>query len=453
MIRRFILAILMPLTLALWAQSTDSADSTNAKQNKPNLLIIDASVLAHAETRNGGLPLAKSENDEMLAVPTSEKSKSANFLSGKTRLIIDYQRKPVEVKLIMQNSAVWGQESNTQLGLYEAWAKVNTPFGLFVQAGRQALSYDDERILGPNDWAMESKSHDALRIGYEGHNHKVHAIFALNQNADNVNGGSFYADGAQPYKSMQTLWYHYDAPKFPFSASLMFMNTGMQAGKKGEDEHTEYQQLLGTYLTYQPDQWGIEGSAYHQFGKNEYGIKINAWLFALKGLYKPTEQWAITLGYDYLSGDRYFAIPPKGEMGLILHKEIKGFNTVYGSHHKFYGAMDFFYVSTYVNGFTPGLQNAYVGAGYKPIDKLKLGAEFHYLATAANLHNLKPTLGYELELAASYKFSDMLTLSAGFSYMRGTETMERLKRTDGDRRLCWGWISFTVAPRFLFHRW
>jgi hypothetical protein len=129
------------------------------------------------------------------------------------------------------------------------------------------------------------------------------------------------------------------------------------------------------------------------------------------------------------------------------HDVNKGFNPVYGSHHKFYGAMDFFYVGTFVNGFTPGLQNAYIGAACKPISNLSLSATYHYLATSINLEGLNKTLGHELELEASCRLAKDVNLAAGFSYMTGTETMERLKRASGDGSLRWAWLSLHITPR------
>jgi hypothetical protein len=73
---------------------------------------------------------------------------------------------------------------------------------------------------------MTAPTHDVLKFGYEGHGHKVHALLAYNQNSDA--GNSFYSNGIQPYKSMQTLWYHYDTPKSLFGISLLAMNIGMQ---------------------------------------------------------------------------------------------------------------------------------------------------------------------------------------------------------------------------------
>ena len=98
---------------------------------------------------------------------------------------------------------------------------MTTRFGMFAQVGRVALNYDDERIIGSDEWAMASSSHDILRLGYEGHGHKAHIILAYNQNANvMVAGGSVYRDGGQPYKTMHTAWYHYDFQRIPLGASF-----------------------------------------------------------------------------------------------------------------------------------------------------------------------------------------------------------------------------------------
>ena len=169
--------------------------------------------------------------------------------------------------------------------------------------------------------------------------------------------------------------------------------------------------------------------------------------------YIPSNKYDFQVGYDYLSGDELFAVPAKGKIGVIQHKVIKGFNPIYGSHHKFYGAMDFFYVSTYVNGFTPGLQNTYFGASYKPFKGLSLQASYHYLAMATQLIDIEKTLGHELEIQGSYKFTKDISLSAGFSYMTGTKNMEKLRRASSDGRLRWGWISLNISPRLFTTKW
>ena len=209
-IRRWLLAaVAVPALLAAGQPATDSVPV------QPNQLTVDLQFLGRGEARYGGMPAAvqvdeygfQIENDE---VPTS------NFVLSRTRLPINFKRDWLEARVTPQHSGLWGQAGKGAFNLYETWVKMNTRFGMFAQVGRVALNYDDERIIGSDDWAMASSSHDVLRLGYEGHGHKAHVILAYNQNADvMVYGGSVYVDGAQPYKTMQTAWYHYDLPRVP----------------------------------------------------------------------------------------------------------------------------------------------------------------------------------------------------------------------------------------------
>ena len=420
------------------------------QEEKENQLGISLSMLGHGESRNGGF-------DSSAASEDAEVEDKSNFLMGRTRLTVDFQKPGLQAKVTAQHSGVWGQKGQGNFNLHEAWAKLSARNGLFAQIGRQALSYDDERIIGPNDWAMAALSHDVLRMGYEGHGHKAHVILAYNQNSENISGGTFYKDGAQPYKTMHTAWYHYDLPMLPLGASVLFMNIGMQAGEKGGVNnyapHTEYQQLLGGYLCFQPKGLKAEASYYRQFGKNEDGIKIDAWMASVKAEWQCTPQLGLSAGFDYLSGDKYFAVPSKGMIGVTRHDVIRGFNPIYGSHHKFYGLMDFFYVRTYVNGFTPGLQNLFTGVSYKPLKDLDLKLRYHYLAVATQLDDMDMTLGHDIDVEASYALMRDVRLSLGYSFMTGSKTMEKLKRADDDGSLRWGWFSLVVSPKLFFTKW
>ena len=174
---------------------------------------------------------------------------------------------------------------------------------------------------------------------------------------------------------------------------------------------------------------------------------------SVKATARISDMLSARAGYDYLSGDEDFAVPGQGMIGLTRHEVVNGFSSLYGSNHKFYGAMDFFYVSTYVSGFTPGLQNLYAGATFKPVEKLSVDAAYHYFSTAVQVKDHLRALGHEVELTASWRFSKDVSLSAGYSFMQGTETMSALKRTADNNRLHWGWVMLLVTPRFFETKW
>ncbi len=443
--RQWLLALMVASSVSLAGQP---ASDTIAEPK--NELSVDLQLLARGETRYGGMTPETTEETE----EEEGKVAKSHFIMGRTRLVINYKRDWLEARVTPQHSGIWGQAGKGSLNLYETWAKLTTRFGLFVQLGRVALSYDDERIIGSDDWAMASQSHDVLRLGYEGHGHKAHLIFAYNQNAEVLDGNTYYVGGGQPYKTMQDLWYHYDFQKFPLGVSVLFMNIGMQNMDNENVKHsTHFQQLLGGHLTFRPKHWNVEASYYHQMGKNETSMKIDAWMASGKVEFSPKPTYGFVGGFDYLSGDKYFAVPPKGGIGVIHHDVIRGFSTVYGSHHKFYGAMDFFYVSTYLNGFTPGLQNAYIGGFYCPIPGLKIDASYHNLSTATKLRDIDMFLGHEFEFQTSYAITRDVGVMLGASLMSGSKTMERLKRNSGDNTLRWGWIGLSVNPRIFTTKW
>ena len=428
------------LLLALFPCVAHGQEATEEPKNK---LTLDVDLLTRGEIRRGGLANEDDDPSENIA----------KFIVERTRLGLDFERDFLKAHIMAQHSSVWGEAGKGSINLYEAWAQLTAKNGLFAKVGRQVLSYDDERIIGSDDWTVTALSHDVLKLGYEGYGHKAHAIFAYNQNGESVDGGTRYVDGDKPYKMMQTLWYHYDFQKIPLGASLLFMNLCIQGGNP-VDTIAEYnQQLLGGYVSFTPDKWTVEGSYYRQFGKAEQGIKLSTWMASLKASFAPTEKWKIIAGYDVLSGDPHFALGPLGQQSIIHHKVIRGFTPAYGAHHKFYGAMDFFYVTTYKDGFSPGLQNLYVGINYSPIKNMNLNATYHHYDTETHFENYNKSLGNEIELSASYKPMKEIEISLGYTYMNGSKTMEALKRVGSDRDLHWAWLNFVVRPKIFTTRW
>ncbi len=415
-------------------------------QEADNEFTLDAQLVTRGELRAGGF-----KGDSLDA------GRMSHFVLGKYRITADYKRSWLEVKLSPQFSGIWGQGS-AGLNLYEGWAKLQTKNSLFVQIGRQELDYDNGRIIGNDDWTMTAPTHDVLKLGYDGESHKVHLLAAYNQDADNMdNGTQYYSGGLQPYKTMQTLWYHYDTPKKMFGVSLLGMNIGMQSVKEKESNVTYYQQLVGTYMAFRRKYWSLEGEFYYQMGKQEHGLPIDTFMGSVKATVKPSDKYNIFAGYDYLSGDKFFSVPAEGHLGMVQHDRIRGFNAIFGSHHEFYGAMDFFYMKNYYHGFTPGLQNLFIGGNVNPLDGLNLNATYHYYAIATDLDYLdSKTLGHEIDFSVAYSFNKAVTLSGGYTYMHGTETMvilQQIQEVTEQRNLHWGWLMLSVKPTIFKTIW
>lgn len=421
----------MRITNLFWTVVLLAPLSVFAQQQKENLFTIDAQIRTRGEYRNGVLN------------PRPEGEEPTFFVNERARLSLGYQRDRLQMRLSAQHVGVWGQDpqidKNGRFILHEAWARLDFSKGLFAQLGRQPLSYDDERLLGGLDWNVAGRFHDALKLGYESKLHKLHLILAFNQNDENRSyGGTYYASGAQPYKTMQTVWYNGHWAK-DFTVSLLFMNTGFETSTEGNGK-TANMQTMGTYWVYTPGAWLFNGSAYYQFGKNKADKKVSAYMFSLKAGYKIDPKWSVSLGTDYLSGD------PDS-------KKVSTFDPLYGTHHKFYGGMDYFYASAY----NKGLWDKILSVDFKPTKKLSFSLNYHHFSTTYDVMATDGKegrcLGSELDMQVDYTLMKDVKLTAGYSTMLGTKYMDIVKGGNHKSWQDWGWLTLNINPRILFTKW
>lgn len=414
------------------------ANENEASKDKENTFSMSAQIRPRAEYRNGVLN------------PRSEGQGPAGFINNRARLSMNYERQNLSIGLSAQHVGVWGQDpqidKNGRFILNEAWAQLDFGYGLFAKLGRQSLIYDDERILGGLDWNIAGRYHDALKLGYENKKNKLHLILAFNQNTETIIDGTYYAPGAQPYKNMQTLWYQHICSK-EFKASFLFMNLGLEGGKDNKSD-TQFMQTLGTNLYYQPGNWTLGGTFYYQFGKNKDKQDVSAFLWALNAAYKINSQWSIALGSDYLSGMDNTDGPDA---------KYTAFDPLYGTHHKFYGAMDYYYATSFKEGFNPGLWDNQIKLAFKPSHKVDLSVAYHYFSTTSDVtldhKDLNRGLGSEIDLQVDWQIMKDVKLSAGYSTMLGTTTMEAVKGGSKDSWQDWGWLSININPRIFIAKW
>ena len=249
----------------------------------------------------------------------------------------------------------------------------------------------------------------------------------------------------QPYKNMQTVWYHYKADKIPFGASLLFMNLGLETGNQlTQDSHTRYLQTMGTYLTYKNSGWNLDGAFYYQTGKNKDAESVSAFMASATAAYAFNKTWGMVVSFDYLSGN---------EEGS---SKFKAFDPLYGTHHKFYGSMDYFYASAFNKGFAPGLIDGRLGARFRASAKVDMELNYHYFATATEVdfkEDLKKSLGSEVDYQINWSVMKDVKLSAGYSFMLGTKTMDAVKGGNHKSWQDWGWVSVNINPKVFFTKW
>ncbi len=387
---------------------------------------VDAQLRSRAEYNNGA------------GTPRAEGQSPATFINERARLGMGFQRENLELKMSVQHTGLWGDEDvktpQGKVAVNEAWAKLRFGTAFFAQVGRQQLSYDDERILGGLDWHVAGNWHDAIRLGYESGGNKLHLIMAYNQN--DTKAGTAYT-GPMDYRDMETLWFNHQFETTPLGISLMVMNIGRKDATKGVGNgKNNYMQTMGTDITFKPTDFDIHGAFYYQMGKDVSGAKHSAWMASAKVGYNIDEALGVNVGYDYRSGD-----DGKGD-------KVKAFDQLYGTHHKFYGFMDYF-----TRNMTLGLQDIQAGVNFKACPKVGLLLNYHYFMTAQKASNDKKDLGHEIDLQVTAKLMKDVTLMAGYSTMIGTETMDLVKGGNHKSWQDWAWVTLNINPRIFSAKW
>ena len=385
---------------------------------------VNADLRARFENRNGYGTLK----------PDSEKA--ASFISQRTRLTFDYSFKNIKLKVSPQNIRTWGDVATTSKtdinnAFHEAYGEIKMDEQFSFKLGRQEINYDDARIFGNVDWAMQARSHDAFLLKFNPNSkNKLHLGLALNANKET----NFQEDYTVPqYKSFQYLWYHTDFNQL--NLSVLLLNNGMPYIVNTE-EKVDYSQTVGTRLVYKKGKLNIDGAAYLQTGKVADN-SVSAHYFSANLNYKINPNFNTGLGFEVLSG--------KDQNDIST--DVKSFNPLYGTNHKFNGYMDYFYVGNHANSV--GLNDIYVNFGY---EKNKFFAKVtpHYFASAASIYNTGEKqdnyLGTEVDVTIGYKMYDYVTLEGGFSQMFASSSMEVLKAGNKNAGNNWAFISVKINP-------
>ena len=404
---------------------------------------ISAQIRPRTEYRNGAF------------FPRSEETLPAAFVNNRARLSMDFKRNNLQMKMSTQHLNIWGEDSQTnrngRVSLNEAWAKMFFSKEFYLQLGRQPLIYDDERLLGAVDWNIAGRFHDVLKFGYENPLNKIHLLLAYNQSEERQNGGNYFA-GSQTgiYKNMQTLWYNFGGSGKPFSISLTAMNLGWEVGVR-DTAKTAYMQTFGTYITLKPvDFMDFALSAYCQTGKNNNNKDVLAYLMSFKMNFKFTPKFSAFLAHDWVSGQKI-------ENNNVTDK-VTAFVSSFGTNHRFYGAMDYFYSSAYLTSI-PGLNDSQLGISYKASNKVDMSLNYHYFSTHLDkvfntqVIDIKKYIGSEFDFQLNWTIMKDVRLMGGYSFMLGTKTMDILK--GGDHKLWqdWGWITLNINPQLFVSKW
>ncbi|MFT4202797.1 MAG: alginate export family protein [Chitinophagaceae bacterium] len=403
-------------------------------------------------------------------------SDPAFFTSQRTRLNMNYSMEGLQFGLSMQDVRVWGQDvstinrtttaNNNGFMLHQAWAEialtnpqsVKNKFSLKI--GRQEIAYDDQRLLGSLDWLQQGRNHDAALLKYASNAWQLDVGGAYNQNKENTSStiynstppGNYTAstNAGAMYKSMQ--FFH--ANRKLKNGNLAFLVFADQFNKY----HTDTVDNVAT-TTFDKGVWGrvtsglyldntfnglnVTAAAYYQFGRNQTGKKLSAGLLSMKAIYAFDRVFKSGFGIDYTSG---------GTHGTTVNV----FDPLYGTPHKFWGYMDYFYAAnTFGSG---GLADYYLKTMFSISKKVSLNADFHQFNSAVKLsgsdiNGSKKNLGSELDITGTYNLRKAVTLEAGYSHFFATPLMAstQVKNvSNASLNANWVYIMLNITPEFIF---
>lgn len=391
-------------------------------------------------------------NNTSLAQPDNEPGIATQ---QRTRLYFTY-KDTTGLKIVFSPQVVnfWGQdpqfldllgdnapngEAEGTFSVFEAYAEYQASDWYTLKVGRQAISYADQRWFGALGWAATGRAHNAFVNKLSLGKIKVDIGVALNQ-TKHTNDVETAAIGAvrAGYKSLQYLWATIPTGE-NFKVQAMATNEVLTTSLTADEVDYGSRTTFGILPSYKTGDFAINASAYWQ---NGLGTSSGASLYALDITYKGAG-FPLTLGADIVSGD-----DPETA-------DDEAWAQPFGTNHKFYGLMDFFYVGP---GEAVGLNDFYAKAVIKTGQKSKLVVMPHLLATNQDIQNLDGELeggsyGTEIDLVYDLNVSKGFNFKLGYSTLFASDLLKAYKggaaAGDAESFNQWAWMQLTFKPKFL----
>lgn len=330
----------------------------------------------------------------------------------------------------LQDSRVMGEETSTlddgqadRLDLHQAYVLVPRLFGspFDVQLGRMEAAYGSERLIGAVGWSNVGRSFDGVRFrtAAERGSLDLFAFQEVERLAPADNGDLYVMGGYGVLKS---------TPVGQVEPFLIW-----QRSNPG-DQLSRVTIGLRTLTTVSDFEIELEGA--YQAG-TDADRDISAYLAAGTIRYAPgdgSRLQRIAVGVDAVSG----------ACGCEPN-EVKAFNTLYATNHKFYGAMDYF-VNLPVHTLGLGLLDAHAGLAARLGQKTGLSVDVHrfwgmdeYTVPGGKSGRL---FGDEVDVAVSHRYNETVSIGAGASVFAPGFVFESTK---GSNTASWLYLMTTVT--------
>ena len=407
--------------------------------------IIILPSLLHAQLSISAQVRPRAEYRDGFKTPANTLDEAAYFIEQRSRLSFDWVDSTYEVRISFQDVRIWGEspqivkqeDGNTFLN--EAWILYKATPALKLKIGRQAISYNNQRILGALEWAQQARRHDAILAIHTNQKRSfdLHLGAAFNQDDEIAEPAfiqsptaGFYAVPGN-YKFMQFAWFHHQHEKTPFS--LVALNTTWQ----NQDTTTSSRYTLGGNLAFKlTSELRLAADAYYQGGKLG-SRKLAAYLAGIRMSWVPSSTH--TLGVEQISGSK---------ADLSSSDAFTHFLPDFGTNHAHNGFMDYFFVGP-SNG-TVGVTDVFL-KNTIPLKRGSLKIHLHHFLTASdqtdsNGQSLKDHLANEVDLVYQLSLKKGVQLHIGYSFLRASDSMLELRnRNRKDNH--WAWMMISVSPK------
>ena len=401
-------------------------------------LVISGEIRPRSELYNG-TNNAKTSSDNRPGLATQQRSRITLTYTGTG------DTEGLKVVLSPQLVSFWGQmpqaydllgdgapgAPEANFSVFEAYALYKFSDLFSLKFGRQAISYGDQRWFGALGWAASGRSHDAFVGKFSlSESSNLDVGFTLNQtrhtNDPNVSLQNIRAGN----KSLQYIWYDTklgESVKLPVMVTNV-TNQDLDTAGVFDGTHTHVT-TFGTMPTIKlSEQLTVDASAYYQFSGDDHAAS----LFAISATYKSGKT-PITIGADIVSGKAVDDTDTKTKTWL----------QPFGTNHKFYGLMDFFYVG---ETRQEGLNDFFVKTAFKTGEKSKLLAHVHHFIAnkdynSAENGELTKDIGTEIDLIYNLNISKPFNLKLGYSQFFASEAFGVIPSDDFNS---WTWLQLTA---------
>lgn len=396
---------------------------------------INAQIRNRAEYRNGYKNLV------------SKGTIPSILISQRTRICFLYETDNLKIKYSPQDVRIWGDENlssstgvygdNASLTLFEGFADIKILQSGWLAIGRQQLVYDNQRLLAARNWNQNGLAYDA-------------AVFKLALSSWNIHIGSSWNsisdskyDNLYPttrIKSLNYLWLNYKSQK-NLGFSILHLSTAVC--ESDSTNQLFFRHTSGLFSKYKKENFNFWGNAYYQYGKNQKGLAVSAFLIDADLSYK-VEKLIAGLGIGFLSGNS-----KTGSNQVTDHL----FDNLYGARHKYFGSIDYF--SSFASHTNQGgLADYYFYLNYQISKSFCVKNTSHYfqLAQTNNTTPEDKNLGFENDVVLKYKFNDWGAFESGYSFFLPTESIKSIQKVNEPKISQFFYLQLTITPTLFTHK-